>query len=133
MAARKKRGRGQNQRGRSLTENYVQLRYWLIDSPAWGALKPSERALFIQLKRRFNGSNNGQIGLSCREAAKLCKINADTASKGLRRLTEIGFTKVRKQGAFSVKFRQSTEYELTDEACEGRPATKDFMSWRPKN
>ena len=133
MASNKKRGRGQDRRGRSKTERFVMLHYWLLDSEAWGALKPAERALFVELKRRHNGSNNGQIGLSCREAAKLCKINADTASKGLRRLTELGFTKVRKVGAFSVKLRHSTEYELTDEACDGRPATKEFMSWRPKN
>jgi hypothetical protein len=133
MAASKKRGRGQDRRGRSKTERFVMLQHWLLNSEAWGSLKPSERALFVELKRRHNGSNNGQIGLSCREAAKFCKINADTASKGLRRLTELGFTKVRKVGAFSVKCRHSTEYELTDEDCDGRPATKDFMSWRPKN
>ena len=36
---------------------------------AWRTLKPSPRALYVEIKRRFYGSNNGQILLSYRDAA----------------------------------------------------------------
>ena len=34
------------------------------------ALKPGPRALYVELKRRYNGVNNGSIYLSHRDASK---------------------------------------------------------------
>ena len=49
---------------------HVQLPEWLQSSKAWATLKPGPRALYVELKRRYNGVNNGRIHLSHRDAAK---------------------------------------------------------------
>ncbi len=43
---------------------HVQLQEWFQRTEAWRTLKPGPRALYIELKRRFNGRNNGKIYLS---------------------------------------------------------------------
>ena len=78
----------------------------------------------------FNGTNNGEIGLSVRRAAKLLGINKDTAQKAFKRLKEHKFIKMVKQGSYDLKCRHSSEYELTALDCRERAATKDYMSWK---
>jgi hypothetical protein len=56
-----------NKRGTGL---HVQLPEWLQASQAWATLKPGPRALYIEMKRRFNGSNDGRILLSHRKGAR---------------------------------------------------------------
>lgn len=48
---------------------FVKLDESLLSGDVWGFLKPGPRCLYIELKREFNGSNNGKIFLSHREAA----------------------------------------------------------------
>ena len=64
-----------NKRG---TGRHVQLPEWLQASQAWATLKPGPRALYIEMKRRFNGSNNGRILLSHRDAAKALVVHRNT-------------------------------------------------------
>ncbi|WP_299661696.1 hypothetical protein [uncultured Ruegeria sp.] len=54
---------------------HVQLMEWLQASQAWATLKPGPRALYVELKRRFNGGNNGEIFLSHRAAAKALNVD----------------------------------------------------------
>jgi hypothetical protein len=72
MAAKKykhyKRGAGR----------HVQLAEWVQASEAWATLKPGPRALYIELKRRFNGSNNGRIILSHRDSARALNVDKNT-------------------------------------------------------
>ena len=49
---------------------HLQLQEWFQRTEAWATLKPGPRALYIELKRCFNGSNNGRIFLSYRDAAE---------------------------------------------------------------
>ena len=37
---------------------------WLQSSEAWATLKPRPRALYVELKRRYNGVNNSGVHLS---------------------------------------------------------------------
>jgi len=41
---------------------------------AWQALTPNERCIYLEIKKRFNGSNNGEIGLGVREAADAIQV-----------------------------------------------------------
>jgi hypothetical protein len=56
-------------KGRDRQERYVKLRYWLLNSQAWNSLSGNARALYVELAQRYNGSNNGRIPYSVREAA----------------------------------------------------------------
>ena len=121
-----------NAKGRSKYMRYVRLEHWLLNSPAWRALKPGERAVYIELCKLYNGANNGAIALSNRDAAERCNISKNTAGKHLNSLCEIGFIKVRTPSTFARKNRLASEYELTEYSYFDRQPTKDFMGWTPK-
>jgi hypothetical protein len=55
-------------KGTGKSERYVSLRYWMLQSPAWQSLPGGARALYIEMAQRYNGSNNGRIPYSVREA-----------------------------------------------------------------
>lgn len=108
-----------------MLDSYVKL------SPAWKALTPIERNTYIEVKWRYDGFNNGRIGLSCRELAGELGMGRDTAARALHRLTEVGFIAKQRQSAFNVKNRLATEWRLTEYRCDvtGDLPTKDFMRW----
>ena len=127
--------KGPNKKGRSrnVPGGFVQINRYMLWSPAWHSLKPPARAIYIELAARFNGSNNGQIALSVRDAAQRCHIAKDTAGRTLQELIEKGFIAIVTRGNFGYKLRHATEYRLTDYKYRDESPTKDFMSWRPEN
>jgi DNA-binding transcriptional regulator YhcF (GntR family) len=62
-----------------------------ISSPAWRSLTPTARVLYVELKRRYNGSNNGDITLSHREAVKALNLHRNTVGKHYKELQVAGF------------------------------------------
>ena len=59
------------------SERYVKLRFWLLNSLAWQSLPPTARALYIEIVKRYNGSNNGRIVMGVRDTAKLIGVSKD--------------------------------------------------------
>ena len=55
------------------------LPHFLLKSEAWESLKPVPRALFIEVAQRWNGFNNGRIGLGIREAGQAIHVKHTTA------------------------------------------------------
>ena len=110
---------------------FLMLEGFMMRSAAWRALTPNERAAYIELKWRYDGLNNGRIGLGCRELAAALHSSRDTAVRALAGLQEKGFTFKAKASGFSVKTRTATEWRLTEYNCNvtGELATKDFMRW----
>lgn len=107
------------------------LEEWMLSSEAWKSLKPGPVALYVQLKRRFNGGNNGRIFLSHREAANTLNVGRDTVSRYFNDLIERGFIAVTKGHCLGPEgVGKSAHYRLTEAAYESKPATKDFMNWR---
>lgn len=124
-----KRGYGKSKTGR---ERYVMLRHWLLDSPAWQSLTGNARALYMEMARRYNGTNNGLILYSVREARGL-HISPATASRLLRILQDRGFIVCTKKGAFSLKTTKDASTWLLTEYDSNYPvahARKDFMRWQ---
>jgi DNA-binding transcriptional regulator YhcF (GntR family) len=96
-------------------ERYVKLRFWLLNSPAWQSLPPAARALYIDIVKRYNGSNNGRIVMGVRDAAKLIGVSKDTALLAFRFLEDRGFIICTKRGAFSHKTcMDASEWRLTE-------------------
>lgn len=73
---------------------HVQLPEWLQASEAWATMKPGPRALYVELKRRFNGSNNGAIFLSHRDAAAALNLHRNTVGPMFRELERRGFIRL---------------------------------------
>ena len=118
--------------GMSSKDRFVMLDYWLLESDAWRALSHGARSLYIEVRQRYNGQNNGRISFSVREAAKKLRVGKDTAAKWFRELEEKGFLRARQRGSFSYKKRHATEWLVTAEPYNGERATKDFMRWKPE-
>ena len=110
-------------------ERFIRLTYPLIESQAWRWLGPISQSVYIELRRRFNGSNNGRISLSLSEAAHILKASKSTISKALNQLETHGFIKLIKKGYFTG--RMASEYALTDEQLDGYPPTREWRQWQP--
>jgi hypothetical protein len=120
-----------NATGRSSTERFLALPYFLLRSPAWLSLSPVARAVFVEVAARYNGSNNGRIALSARDAAARVNCSKNTAARALIELVQKGFLEPCSRGRFDRKTPHATEYRVTLHACDltGARASKRFMSW----
>lgn len=129
MSSRLKRG------GKGGGPKHVRLYEWMLRSAAWHDLSPVERQLYVEVKRKYDGLNNGRIALGCREAAEALRIGKGTASRAFRKLEANGFIVQMKAGGFNMKTRdgRTTEWLLTEYPCDvtGELARKTFMKWRP--
>ena len=123
------------------TGRHVQLPEWLQASEAWATLKPGPRALYVELKRRFNGSNNGRIILSQREAAKALNVNRNTVGAWFQELEDRGFIRMMQGPHLGPSGIGKAPMWALDElvTADMKPSPKAFMSWqqkqnpRPKN
>lgn len=120
-----------NKNKRKGKSKFVMIDGYIMRSVAWQALTPTDRASYLELKWRYDGLNNGRIGLGCRELAKSLQSSKDTARRSLDNLVEKGFAVKSKASGFNVKSRTSTEWRLTEYNCDvtGELATKDFTRW----
>ena len=113
---------------------FVQLPEWLQSSPAWATLKPGPRALYIELKRRYNGVNNGRIYLSHRDAAKALNAHRNTVGTWFDELQERGFIRMTQGPHLGPSgIGKASMWALDEEATpDMKPALKRFMSWTEK-
>lgn len=110
---------------------FVMIEHWVMDTPAWRDLDPVARCAYVEVRRRYYGSNNGRIGISVRDLADLLGVSKDTAARALLSLQAHGFLVPMTRGSFNRKVRHSTEYRLTEDGCDvtNTLATKDFARW----
>lgn len=122
----------QRKKGRS-AGRFVMLPEWLQRSEAWATLKPGPRALYVELKRRFTGTNNGRIFLSHRDAAKGLNVTKDTISGYFRDLVERDFITMTQGGHLGPSgIGQAAKWALQEETLDGKAPAKGFMVWRGK-
>jgi hypothetical protein len=114
---------------------FIQMFHWMVDMPVWRSLSPRAVVAYLELARRYNGTNNGNIHLSARELAEAWGWSKDAAACAIRELIEKGFIEVTHASGFNVKDRkrQATEYRLTVFFCDRtrQPASKSFTKWGP--
>src|SRR4051794_8826871 len=102
-------------RGRSTGEaRHVRLYHWLLATPAWKSLGAVERSIYVEMAALFNGSNNGKIVYSIRQAAESLRIGKSKAAHAIARLVDRGFIVAEVKGGFNRKARHATEWRLTE-------------------
>jgi hypothetical protein len=133
-----RRGRRVNATGRSIgSGHHVRFYRWELDSPAYRSLSIGARALLIELKALYMGSNNGALFLSVRRAAEKLNSSRGFAAARFLELQDRGFIRPNEIGAFSVKCLvgngRATSWILTEYPIGDAPGVgaKDFMHWRP--
>lgn len=120
-----------NSTGRTKGEaKHVRFYEWMLRGLAYRSLSCHARCLLVELYRRHNGENNGEISMSNREAAALLGINKDTAWKTFKQLVDRGFIREHQRGSFSCKLRHATTWILTEFHYAEQLPTKDFMRWQ---
>ena len=121
-------------RSKDTAARHIRLYHWLLRSEAWQSLSANARAVYIEMAARYNGSNNGQIPFSVRDAANRAHIGKNAADAALTLLQARGFIVATRRGAFNVKTKIATEWRLTEFTCDVDHsfATKDFMRWSPE-
>lgn len=113
---------------------HVQLPEWLQASEAWATMSPGPRALYVELKRRYNGSNNGEIFLSHRDAANALNVHRNTVGPWFTELQTRGFIFLMTGHYLGpAGIGQASKWRLEElPTSDGRPATKSFKSWAKK-
>jgi DNA-binding transcriptional MocR family regulator len=111
---------------------FVPIPLSMLDHPAWRAMDPLARVLWIELRRklRHDGLNNGKIFLSCRDAAKAIGGNKDTIGRRYIELEHYGFLRRTSEGCLgSDGWGIAPHYRFTDLPHGTHSATRDYESW----
>ena len=108
---------------------FVPIPYNMARSDAWRSLSGAAVKVYVELRSRFNGYNNGQISLSFSEAADLLAVGKSTVGRAFAELEAKGFIKKTKQGHWHG--RLASEWAVTDKPLKpGDPTPNDWQRWR---
>lgn len=119
---------------------FVQLFHWIRQTDAWRSLSPFARLLYIEIRARYSGSNNGDISMSYREAEELLNCSNKPIPSAFRELQERGFIVAVHKGAFSWKVRfdgkgRATTWRLTELPSDyperSLTPSYEFKAWKP--
>lgn len=113
---------------------HVQLPEWLQASKAWRTLPVGPRALYVEIKRRYNGSNNGRVILSHRDAAKAVNAHRNTVGRWFSELEDRGFIVMAQAPHLGPSgIGKSSHWTLAEYPTDDmKPATMAFMRWSEK-
>jgi hypothetical protein len=119
-----------NRTGRSEGEGqYAILRYALLNSEAWRTLSGAAIKVFLELRTRFNGGNNGELHMSLEEGAGLLQLGKATVHRAFQELEDKGLVVLTKRGQWYG--REASEWALTDKSVNGALPTNAWKAWRP--
>ena len=115
---------------------------WFVNCAAWRSLSPDSRALYLEIRCRYNGRNNGRIPMSHREAETLINRSNKPVAAAFVELQDKGFIRAITKGSFDWKVNheageagRSTRWLITEEKADYPVPSivpgKDFMKWRP--
>src|SRR5262252_736461 len=123
-------GRGQRYRTRrgECEDQFFALSYAMARSPAFRSLSGAAVKVFLEVRTRFHGANNGELTLSLDEAARLLGIGKGTAQRAFAELVEKGFLRMMRKGQWAG--RRATAWRTTDKSCAREPPTNDWKAWR---
>ena len=124
-----------SRRPKTKSPPFIMVTKWLVETAAWRDLDPVARTLYLELRQRYNGHNNGSIGLGCREAADAINVGRNVANRAFGSLKEHGFISEAVPSSFNTNGRRATEWLLTEvpDSRTGQAATKNFAKWTPTN
>lgn len=132
MARRRRLGRPVDKTGRSKgVEQYAPLPYAMLHSPAWRSLSGPAVKVFLELRTRFHGANNGRLVLSLEEAKRLLGLGKTTVQRSLEELQEKGLIVCTKKGQWYG--RLASTWATTDRPTDSAPAPQSWKTWQPSN
>ena len=115
--------------GRNKQEQFIPLPYSMVRSEAWLSLNPASIKVYVELRSRFNGGNNGELSLAYADARKMLHLGNSTIAKAFDELEERGFIALVEEGHWYG--RKAAEWRTTDRPYKGHIATNDWRQWKP--
>lgn len=101
MSSKRKNAKGRNPGG---VGRFIMVSRSLIHSPQFSTLSPTSRALFFELQAMFNGTNNGALFLSCKDAGERLGLSDLKAVRtAFDELRNLGFITETVGASFSIK------------------------------
>ena len=109
----------------------MSLRNELLVSPSWRSLSGSAVKYYLELRREFNGRNNGSLHLSYEQASQRLHMGSHTVARVQEELAEKGLIRLVSRGGY--RQRVAATWALTDEAVPPIVATYEYRKWTPKS
>jgi hypothetical protein len=109
---------------------FIQLYTNVKRSQAYHDLDVYARAALFELLDRYNGINNGMIGLGCRELAAALKCSQSTAIRAFRSLDDSGLVQPLTGGTWRGK--RATEWRLPFFRCN-KTGELPKLNWEPRS
>lgn len=114
---------------------HIRLYWGLVDSVAWRALSWAEKGLYLAMRRKLSGSNNGNIDATLGTLRHAGITSSASLAKGLRSLMTAGFIAKTRQGGVAYGAKVCSLYRFTDEGVFDFPkldirATLPTNDWR---
>lgn len=88
---------------------FIMLPNKMIDSEAWKGLSCYARAVYIEIRRKYNGSNKDNLSYTYREGIKIMARNR--FSKALKELVNNGLIDIIRSGGL---YRKNNIFGLSD-------------------
>lgn len=124
-----RKGRSINHTGRSKHDDqYIPISYPMAHSAAWRSLSGSAIKVYVELRTRYHGHNNGKLSLSMDEGARLLGMSKSTVKRAIAVLIDRGFITITRPGFWYG--RQATLYSVTDRSLDGNLAINTWKQWR---
>jgi hypothetical protein len=111
---------------------YTALPWAIARSPAWRAMSPEARLVWIELRGwlKKDWSNNGRMFRSCRDAAEATGIGRNCIQRKYVELEHYGFLRRTREGFLGVDaYGRAAEFRFTDLPHGAHPASRDYEKW----
>jgi Fic family protein len=86
--------------GRATGGQYFNVDFPMAHSDAWRSLSGAAAKVWVELRTRYHGNNNGQLRLSLEDGARVLGLGKSTARRALLELEAKGFIRKTRQGQF---------------------------------
>ena len=109
---------------------FVPMLIETLETPAWRAMLPASRCLYLALKRRCSPKNNSSIFISHRDAAEELGLSRPTVARSFHELEHYGFIVNTARGCLGTDGKgKAPHWRLTELETRSAPPTMDFKNW----
>jgi predicted transcriptional regulator len=114
---------------------WIRLYWEIFDSMAWRVLSHADVRVYLALRRKLSGSNNGNISAVFSEMKHSSIRSSSTLATALHRLEALGFIEKTRQGGIANGGKLCSLYRFTDEESFDYPklgvqASKATNEWK---
>lgn len=93
---------------------HIRLYWEIVDSNAWRALSHADIRIYLALRRKLKGLNNGNINATLKELKHAGITSSSTLSIALQRLEILGFIAKTRQGGIAQGGKLCSLFRFTD-------------------